>query len=358
MFQYFYTIFSFILLLLSWDIELNPGPREGDNILSICHWNLNSVWVDEFSKIAHISAFLNAHNFDIFCLSETFLDSSITDDDPRISIKGYSIHRCDHPSNSRRGGVCIYFKDGLSLLKRSDLTSLEESLVCEVKTGSKKLFICHLYRSPSQNSDKFTLFKQKWEQTLININACSPTISLFLGDFNARNSEWWTGDITNTQGKDIGDLSAQYGLHQLIDEPTHILPESSSCIDLIFSSSEALIMDSGVLPSLYPRCHHQVPFVKVNFKIKFPPAYQRKIWDFSRADPRVIKRAVDGLDWEGAFVGLSVDQRVSFLSDCILNIFSNLVPSRIVTIRDKDASWMTPEIKRMILEKAKAYRLC
>ena len=51
-----------------------------------------------------------------------------------------------------------------------------------------------------------------------------------------------------------------------------------------------------------------------------------------------------------------MDQRVSFLSDCILNIFSNLVPNRIVTIRDKDALWMTPEIKRIILEKAKTYR--
>lgn len=291
--QYFYTLFSLILLLLSWDIELNPGPRERDNTLSVCHWNLNSVWVDDFSKIAQISAFLNVHRFDIFCLSETFLDSSIQDDDQRLAIAGYSLHRCDHPSNSRRGGVCIYFKDHLSLVRRSDLTSLDECLVCEIKTGTKNLFLCHIYRSPSQNLDLFTDFKQKWEETIKNINDLSPTMSLFLGDFNARNSDWWTGDFTNTQGKDIGDLAAQYNLHQLIDRPTHILPGSSSCIDLIFSSSEDFILDSGVLPSLHPRCHHQVPFVNVNFKVIFPPAYKRKIWDFSRADPQAIKRAMD-----------------------------------------------------------------
>ena len=97
--------------------------RERDNTLSICHWNLNSVWVDDFSKIAQIFAFLNVHKFDIFCLSETFLDSSIQDDDQGLAIDGYSLCMCDHPSNSRRGGVCIYFKDYLSLVRRSETMS-------------------------------------------------------------------------------------------------------------------------------------------------------------------------------------------------------------------------------------------
>ena len=40
--------------------------------------------------------------FDIFCLSETFLDSSISDDDPRLAIDGYRIIRCDQPSNTKK----------------------------------------------------------------------------------------------------------------------------------------------------------------------------------------------------------------------------------------------------------------
>jgi len=28
----------------------------------------------------------------------------------------------------------------------------------------------YIYRSPNQSSDQFTLFKQKWDKTLININ--------------------------------------------------------------------------------------------------------------------------------------------------------------------------------------------
>ena len=59
-------LFKLSLILLSGDIESNPGPREKENTLSVCHWNLNSVWVDNFSKIAQITAFLSVHNFDIF----------------------------------------------------------------------------------------------------------------------------------------------------------------------------------------------------------------------------------------------------------------------------------------------------
>ena len=103
-FHFIFTLFYYILLLLSWDIELNPGP--GDKGLSICQWNLNSVWVDDFAKISHIPAFLYVYNFDIFCICESFLDSSIEDLDPRLAIDGYEFLRCDHPSDSKRGGVC------------------------------------------------------------------------------------------------------------------------------------------------------------------------------------------------------------------------------------------------------------
>ena len=291
-----------------------------------------------------------------FCIGESFLDSSLEDVDQRFKIDNYELFRCDHPSNSRRGGVYLYYRDHLTV-ERRPLTSLDECLVCEVKSGTKKLILALLYRSPSQDSDEFTAFKQKWEETINNINNISPAASVFIGDFNARNPRWWTGDVTNSQGEDISEIATQYNLHQLIDEPTHFRPGfSPSCIDLIFSSSETLVLDSGVLPSLNPQCHHQIPFVKVNFKIKFPPAYERRIWDFARADIRGIKLALDCIDWERSFSGLNVDGCVSLLSHYVLNIFSNFVPNKTITVRDKDALWMTAEIKRMLLDKAKIYR--
>ena len=252
--------------------------------------------------------------------------------------------------------VCVYFKSHLPLVEKPELTSLDECLVCELKAGNSHIILCLIYRSPSQTSDQFDYFKYQWEETIKNIQDCSPTVSVFIGDFNARNSDWWIGDITNSKGQDLSEIASQYNLHQLIDKPTHILPDSSSCIDLIFSSRDDFVSESGVLPSLHPRCHHQLVYTKFNLKVSLPPAYKRRIWDFSRANPDSINRALNGINWERAFEGLDLDSRVSFLTECVTNVFSNLVPNKVITVRAKDALWMTPEIKRLLIEKAKIYK--
>ena len=107
-FQFFYALYFLYIILQSWDIETNPGPLSKNlKSLTVIHWNLNSVLVDDFVKLSQISAYLSVHKLDILCLSETFLDFSILDDDPRLAIDGYNLIRCDHPSNSRKGGVCF-----------------------------------------------------------------------------------------------------------------------------------------------------------------------------------------------------------------------------------------------------------
>ena len=138
--QYFYIFFKLSLLLLGGDIESNPGPNERDNSLSICHWNLNSVWVDEFAKIAQITAFFNVHKFDIFCIGESFLDSSIETDDSRLKIDNYELLRSDHPSNSRQGGVCLYHRDHISVKKDPSCLLLTSVLFAKSLLVLKKLY--------------------------------------------------------------------------------------------------------------------------------------------------------------------------------------------------------------------------
>lgn len=354
---FLYIFFFYHILINSGDIETNPGPSvRKSGILSVCHWNLNSLWVDDFVKVNLLSAFLSTHDIDILCLSETFLDSSIMDDDPRILINGYNLIRSDHPTNSKQGGVCIYYKDYLPLVNRVDLTNLHECLVCEIKFGRNNCFLTTLYRSPSQSVDQFALFKQQFEETITKINDQSPTISLFLGDYNARNSQWYPNDITNTAGRELGNLISMYGIAQIINEPTHILSGSTSCIDLVFTSSKNLITDFGVLPSLFSRCHHQIVFAKLNFKVFYPPVYERRIWDFSKADNVSIQKAISNITWEESLSKLNVDDRVEMLTNSILNVCSNFIPNRMIRVRDKDAPWMNDEIKQIILDKAKIYR--
>ena len=60
------------------------------------------------------------------------------------------------------------------------------------------------------------------------------------------------------------------GFHQLISDPTHLLPNSSSCIDLQ-TDQPNLAVDSGVHPTLHGNRHHQIIFSKFNLMIEYPP---------------------------------------------------------------------------------------
>ena len=99
------------LILLSGDIETNPGPKPiSGQSFSICHWNLNSISAHNYTKISLLTAYVLAYNFDIICLSETYLNSETSTDDQNLEIPDYCLLRADHPSNSKRGGVCIIYR--------------------------------------------------------------------------------------------------------------------------------------------------------------------------------------------------------------------------------------------------------
>ena len=106
-----------LLILLYADVELNRRPKRAyTRNISICNWSLNSTSAHNYIKLFLLKAYITIHKFDIICLSETYLDSSTTSDDDNLAISGYNLIRSDHPSNNKRGGVCIYYKNFLPLL--------------------------------------------------------------------------------------------------------------------------------------------------------------------------------------------------------------------------------------------------
>ena len=78
-----------IFLKLSGDIRENPRPKPSSNqSFSICQWNLNSISAHNYIKISLLTAYISAHKFDVI--------------------------QADHPSNTKRGGICIYYKHSLA----------------------------------------------------------------------------------------------------------------------------------------------------------------------------------------------------------------------------------------------------
>ena len=170
----------------------------------------------------------------------------------------------------KRGEVCIYFKESLPI-KVLNITNLHECLVCEIFLNDRWSYIVSLYRSPSQSTDEYDHFVKTFEQLIAHLASFKLHLLLITGDFNVRSSSWWSGNVDSIEGIQLESITSFYWLHQIINEPTHLLPSSSSCIDLIFTNQPNMITDSGVHPSHHQNCHHHIIFAKVNMKIFYPP---------------------------------------------------------------------------------------
>ena len=154
----------------------------------------------------------------------------------------------------------------------------------ELRIGDKTCNFVVLCRSPSQSQDVFESFCEKFERTLDNLAQNNLFLLVAIGDFNVKSTNWCANDRTSFEGNKIEHITSQFGLSQIINEPTHILDSSSSCTDLIFTSQPNLVIESGVHPSLHQNCHHQIIYAKFNLQIFYPPRYCREIWHYQKCE--------------------------------------------------------------------------
>ena len=146
---------------------------------------MNSISAHNYDKLSLLRAYLAFHNFDIIFLSETYLNSSNSSDDETLEIPGYNLVRSDHPLNSKRGEVCIYYKNYLPL-RIISVNYLSECKNFKIMIGNKICNIITLYKSPSQNQEDFQTFIDNLEMNLETLAQRNPFLMVVLGDFNAK----------------------------------------------------------------------------------------------------------------------------------------------------------------------------
>ena len=108
------------------------------------------------------------------------MDSCILSHDPNLEAQGYDLIRVDHPSNVKRGGVCIYHKNYLPL-KLTNINLLHECLTIELNIKNKLYVLVALYRSPSQLHKGFSSSIANLESTLQAKTLRKPFLTMALG---------------------------------------------------------------------------------------------------------------------------------------------------------------------------------
>ena len=113
----------------------------------------------------------------------------VTEENKNIQRNGYNMIRADHPSNAKRNGVWIFYKETLALRVANSL-NFSEFIVCEVSIKISRGYIGVIYRSPNQNIIEFEIFFSNFEKILNYTTLTNGLFTIILGDFNARSSVW------------------------------------------------------------------------------------------------------------------------------------------------------------------------
>ena len=170
-----------------------------------------------------------------------------------------------------------------------------------------------------------------------------------------------TGDFNlDTQkaaaNQKIINICQYFNLDQLIVEPTHFTENSSSILDLVFTTNKCNILSSGVGDPFLEhniRFHCPIYFV-LNFRKTVTPVLRRHIWLYDRGDYQAFSQNIIETNWE-SLKNNDIDIYASNITDKISELAKKNIPNKTVKIRQSDPTWLTSEIKKMIRKRKRLY---
>ncbi len=210
-----------LLLLLSGDVNLNPGPvihgsapTETHNI-RVATTNVQSIR----EKSAAVSDLVTSKQLDVLAITETWLtpdetDSSIAD----ITPTGYNFfHRPRQERTSSGawrtgGGAGLLISDKFKAYAHSIPTYTSFDAICtEIRSSSFSGYVVSLYRPQGCA----TLFLTDLQELLTCLHPLSSDLYI-LGDFNLHLNK------SSTDTSSFNDIMKMFDLKQHVNFPTHI----------------------------------------------------------------------------------------------------------------------------------------
>ena len=287
---------------------------------------------------------MQSQTLDLLALSETRLDNTFTDS--AVSIDGYTLIRRDRCRGG--GGVAMYVRNVIDFKIRSDLSDPDLEFLCiEIqKPKAKPFLISNWYRppnSPIELSDKFEVLLAKIEAENVESN--------ILGDINCDMMAVTPANET----RHLIELCELFQYTQLIKEPTRVISSTKSLIDLFLTNEPVKFATSCVSPI---GCSDH-SLIYVSRKLTCPRSIPRII------ESRQYKNFVtDDFVNDMALVPWDIIEQIdnptgawevwkqSFLA--VANLHAPVKKRR---VRNSNAPWLTPEIKRLMWERDRIKRI-
>ena len=153
------AILVWLLIALSGDVELNPGPENlCEHCVSILHCNIRSIR----NKIEYIVD--NFCDFECLCFMETHLDNSIDNANIHLTNEFSVPYRKDRTKNG--GGILVDVNNNLLHKRRPDLKIFwEGSIWVEIKINNQQYLLGTFYSPKPQDQTFFEALVMMFRQT-------------------------------------------------------------------------------------------------------------------------------------------------------------------------------------------------
>ncbi len=200
-----------LILLLSGDIELNPGPTS----VKFCHLNVHSASSSSptLDKPTAIQEFITDHNLDLFDIIETWLQpDSLSSTLNSLTPTRYSIIHQPRASGIG-GGIALIYHSFLKVIKiQLPIYTTFESLGTKFTISGSSFTLLTIYRPSNTSHPVFISELSSLLEDLISSNS----EVLITGDFNIH-----VDILSDPLSKSFSNLLETFDLKQHITFPTH-----------------------------------------------------------------------------------------------------------------------------------------
>ncbi|XP_068750911.1 uncharacterized protein [Montipora capricornis] len=331
-----------VTLVRSGDIHPQPGPEKQSDSrqerhITVAHLNARSI--KNRNHFILIKDVVLAKKFDILCISESWLDNSISDIE--LDIPGYDIHRLDR-TNKLGGGVCTFVKQNLKVECLQHLSSIASSglhqLWLKIQAGNCRSFlICTVYRPLSATLD---CFDTELRDALISAMPMNKPIYI-LGDLNCN-----LLNSSDLASQALINFCASFNLTQLIRQPTRITESSATLIDVILTSHENLTTDTQVMPSSIS--DHDLIYVVLKIKRQRPKPVYITTRSFKNYQQDAFLRDISMVPWCIVDCFDDIDDSLYAFNTLFNDVLDKHAPIRKVRIRGRPSPYITDEIRELM----------
>ena len=219
------------------------------------------------NKLSNFQSFVYTSNFNILCITETWLTDSVFD--LEILPTDFTIYRKDR--HSRGGGVLI------ASIPTSIIPSPTNLEVISVKIElSTSISLCTVYIPPNPGD----LYFKSLLKFLADFITSSEYV-IIVGDFNLPDINWNSLTGISTFSTSFCDFIFNYNLVQFVDRPTHI---KGNILDIILSNTP-FIQDICVVPSQLISSDHFIVSFGIESIVKPVKKHKPELtFDFKNAD--------------------------------------------------------------------------